>query len=195
MRALYLTNETSSFNTLIPEALEMQSIEVTVRTSPVEAAIEADAIISDRYPYKIPGHVCDQFAGKSINLHSSMLPRYRGSYPILFSVLAGEDPGWSLHRIDRVIDDGEVLFQKHVHTDLATDTLRTLWLRCQLEMMAYLASNFSYFCVHSRFPDSCQQSRVDDARFYYRSDLSQVNRLLTKGWDTPVSELYGLNPI
>ena len=119
MRALYLTNNRSNFNTLIPEALEMQSIEVTVRTSPVEATIKADVIISDRYPHKIPEHICDQFADKSVNLHSSMLPRYRGSYPILFSVLAGEDPGWSLHKIDRVIDHGEVLFQKHVHTRIS----------------------------------------------------------------------------
>jgi len=195
MRALYLTNNRSNFNTLIPEALEMQSIEVTVRTSPVEATIKADVIISDRYPHKIPEHICDQFADKSVNLHSSMLPRYRGSYPILFSVLAGEDPGWSLHKIDRVIDHGEVLFQKHVHTYLATDTLRTLWVRCQLEMMTYLASNFSYFYIHSRFPDLCQQSSIGDGKFYYREDLSQVARLLTQGWDTPVSELYGLNPL
>ena len=193
MRILYLTNESAEFSNVVPEALRSQGFSVRVQTKRLPARIDSptDLILSDRYSHKISASVCREFSTASLNLHSSFLPQHRGSYPILFSLLAGEVPGWTIHRIGEVIDSGEILFQKYISLCLNTDTLKTVWLRCQLEMMSYIASNLSQFIQYGRFADFTPIPCPTYGSFHYRQDFSSVSDLLTDGWDTPISLLYG----
>jgi methionyl-tRNA formyltransferase len=51
----------------------------------------------------------------SINVHPSLLPRWRGSTPIQSAILAGDDEtGVTIIKMDRGLDTGPILAQRHV---------------------------------------------------------------------------------
>ncbi len=48
-----------------------------------------------------------------VNIHSSLLPKYRGVHPVSWALINGEsETGVTLHRIDDGIDTGEILVQR-----------------------------------------------------------------------------------
>ena len=52
----------------------------------------------------------------SINLHGSLLPKYRGAAPIQWSLINGDkQTGLSTFFIDSKIDTGEIIKQKNIH--------------------------------------------------------------------------------
>jgi len=54
----------------------------------------------------------------SINIHSSLLPKYRGAAPINWAVLNGDkETGISIFQIEPKVDTGDVLFQKKILID------------------------------------------------------------------------------
>ena len=73
------------------------------------AALEPDALIVAAYGLILPPDVLDLPTAGCINVHASLLPRWRGASPIQAAVLAG-DPvsGVSLMRMEAGLDTGPV---------------------------------------------------------------------------------------
>jgi len=73
------------------------------------AALEPDALIVAAYGLILPPDVLDLPPAGCINVHASLLPRWRGASPIQAAVLAG-DPvsGVSLMRMEAGLDTGPV---------------------------------------------------------------------------------------
>lgn len=70
----------------------------------------------------------------SINLHYSLLPSYRGVYPVNWAIVNGEKKsGFTYHFVDEKIDEGEILMQIEVPVRL-DDTARTLQSRIDNEV-------------------------------------------------------------
>lgn len=64
-----------------------------------------------------------------LNLHYSLLPAFRGVYPVNWSIINGENvTGFTYHFVNERIDDGEIFMQVEVPVRLS-DTSRTLQLR------------------------------------------------------------------
>ncbi|MGD9948585.1 MAG: bifunctional UDP-4-amino-4-deoxy-L-arabinose formyltransferase/UDP-glucuronic acid oxidase ArnA [Desulfobulbus sp.] len=73
-----------------------------------------------------------------INLHGSLLPRYRGRCPVNWALLNGErETGVSLHYMTAKPDDGDIIGQKSVPIDDA-DTALTLFGKLDLAASALL---------------------------------------------------------
>jgi methionyl-tRNA formyltransferase len=65
----------------------------------------------------------------ALNLHYSLLPSYRGTYPVNWAIISGEvKTGFSFHLVDEEIDKGQTLIQHEIQIRF-TDTARTLQLR------------------------------------------------------------------
>jgi methionyl-tRNA formyltransferase len=65
----------------------------------------------------------------TINLHASLLPRYRGAAPINWALIHGETTtGVTTFVIDEKVDTGHILLQKSVPIDI-DDTAGDLWQR------------------------------------------------------------------
>lgn len=65
----------------------------------------------------------------TINLHYSLLPKYRGVYPVNWAIINGEDKtGITYHLVDNSIDGGNIVIQKSLSIDFY-DTARTLQKR------------------------------------------------------------------
>jgi len=65
---------------------------------------------------------------KIINLHGSLLPKYRGRAPINWAIINGEkETGVTVHFVDEGIDTGDIIYQEKVKiekTDTAIDVMK-----------------------------------------------------------------------
>jgi methionyl-tRNA formyltransferase len=78
-------------------------------------AIAPDAIIVVAYGRIIPKWMLDLPRLGNINLHASLLPKYRGAAPIQWAIANGEAvTGATTMRIDEGLDTGEMLLQREL---------------------------------------------------------------------------------
>ncbi len=88
--------------------------------------INPDAIIVVGYGRIIPQWMIDLPRFGNINLHASLLPKYRGAAPIQWAIAKGETiTGVTTMRIDAGLDTGDILQQRELPIDIE-DTAETL---------------------------------------------------------------------
>ncbi len=85
-----------------------------------------DAIIVVGYGRIIPQWMIDLPRLGNLNLHASLLPKYRGAAPIQWAIAKGESvTGVTTMRIDAGLDTGDILMQREIPI-AAEDTAETL---------------------------------------------------------------------
>jgi methionyl-tRNA formyltransferase len=90
------------------------------------AAIKPDAIIVVGYGRLIPQWMLDLPLFGNMNLHASLLPKYRGAAPIQWAIARGETiTGVTTMRIDAGLDTGDILLQQELPI-APDDTAETL---------------------------------------------------------------------
>jgi methionyl-tRNA formyltransferase len=90
------------------------------------AAIKPDAIIVVGYGRIIPQWMIDLPRFGNLNLHASLLPKYRGAAPIQWAIANGEEvTGVTTMRIDTGLDTGDILLQSEIPI-ASDDTAETL---------------------------------------------------------------------
>src|ERR1700732_5543419 len=90
------------------------------------AALAPDAIIVVGYGRIIPQWMIDLPRLGNLNLHGSLLPKYRGAAPIQWAIANGESvTGVTTMRIDAGLDTGDILMQREIRI-LPQDTAETL---------------------------------------------------------------------
>jgi methionyl-tRNA formyltransferase len=90
------------------------------------ATIHPDAIIVVGYGRIIPPWMIDLPRLGNLNLHASLLPKYRGAAPIQWAIASGESvTGVTTMRIDAGLDTGDILLQREIPI-ASDDTAETL---------------------------------------------------------------------
>lgn len=95
------------------------------------AALQPDIIVLAGYLKKIPEPVVDQYQGKIINIHPSLLPKYGGKnwYGIRVHQAVIEnkekESGCTVHHVTNIYDDGPIIAQAKVSV-CDDDTAETL---------------------------------------------------------------------
>ena len=122
---------------VVPPAVKKKALELglevrqtaSLKSDDAVAALEAlhpDLIIVASFGLILPPRVLAIPPYGCINLHPSLLPRYRGPAPIPAAILAGDDvTGASIMLMDEGIDSGPVLAQRTAPIDPA-DTTKSL---------------------------------------------------------------------
>ena len=83
--------------------------------SPRIRAARPDALVVAAYGLILPQAVLDVAAHGALNIHASLLPRWRGAAPIQRAILAGDaQTGVSIMQMDAGLDTGAVLAQSGV---------------------------------------------------------------------------------
>ncbi|AXR05728.1 formyltransferase family protein [Salinimonas sediminis] len=99
---------------------------------------DPDILVSVYYRYIIPGDVINACQQKAINLHPSLLPRYRGCSSLTWAIINGEsEVGYSYHYIDETIDTGNILVQQNIPV-YDWDTQGSLYYRVMFEALTTL---------------------------------------------------------
>lgn len=93
-----------------PTTLKDQAAEELIRS------FDADVIIDVAYGVIIPKNILEIPKFGFINVHPSLLPRWRGPAPIQHAILAGDqDTGVTIMKLDEGVDTGPIYLQKTYH--------------------------------------------------------------------------------
>ena len=108
--------------TAVHQRAEQLGIEVrtprTLRDDEQQAlfrALDADLAVVAAYGLILPKPILDAPKGGCINVHASLLPRWRGAAPIQRAILAGDEvSGVTIMKMDEGLDTGPVLFKREL---------------------------------------------------------------------------------
>lgn len=88
--------------------------------------LQADVMIVAAYGLILPSAILQLPRFGCLNIHASLLPRWRGAAPIQRAILAGDsETGITIMQMDAGLDTGDILLQKHC-TITAEDTTQSL---------------------------------------------------------------------
>ena len=89
-------------------------------------SLEIDAAVVCSFNYKIPKILLDSVKDGFLNVHPSMLPKYRGGNPYSRVIMNGEtETGVTIHFMDENFDTGDIIAQKpyHIHSKATMGTI------------------------------------------------------------------------
>lgn len=145
-----------------------------------------DLIVSCGYKYIIPSKIFDIPKFRSINIHPSYLPKYRGQHVINWAIINGEkETGITVHYIDEGVDAGDIIVQKKVPI-LFEDTAKMLHDRIYCEAIELLQHVLSTIVSGNTLPAQKQ----DDAKASYFRPRNPVDGAIN--WDKNGIEIYNL---
>ena len=110
----------ASLPILQPERIKEEQVQSQLKE------LSPDLLVVTAYSQKIPDEVIAIAPYGCINIHPSLLPKYRGAAPLIGAILNGEEKtGVTIMRIAAELDAGNILAQEELMID-PDDTLRTL---------------------------------------------------------------------
>lgn len=92
------------------------------------SSIKPDLIISASYGQKIPWETISKTPFGGLNIHPSILPRWRGADPVPWAIMSGDAQiGVTVVRLSEKFDDGKILAQQKIPLSAhdTSDPLRT----------------------------------------------------------------------
>ncbi|MGH9396436.1 MAG: methionyl-tRNA formyltransferase [Terriglobia bacterium] len=118
----------------------------------VIAGVQPDAIVVVAYGHLIPPWMIGLPPLGCINLHASLLPRYRGAAPVAWAIMRGERvTGNTTMRIDAGMDTGDICLQQELEIDEG-DTAETLAARLSVMGAALTVETLRRLADHSIQP-------------------------------------------
>lgn len=150
------------------------------------AAITPDAIIVVGYGCIIPPWMLNLPKYGNINLHASLLPKYRGAAPIQWAIASGEKTtGVTTMRIDEGLDTGDILLQQElaIFDDDTAETLAPKLAAIGGELMVTTLQRLESGTITPRQQDNDQASlapilKKEDGRIDFARPAQEIfNRL------------------
>jgi len=146
------------------------------------AALGADALVVAAYGLIIPARVLATTRLGGINVHASLLPRWRGAAPIQRALLAGDAlTGVSIMQMTAELDAGPVFAQRVVPID-AQDTAATLHQR-----LATAGAQLLVQTLDALAGGSARACAQDPHGATYAAKIDKHEALLD--WHRPAAEL------
>ena len=144
--------------------------------------IQPDAIIVVGYGRIIPQWMIDLPRFGNINLHASLLPKYRGAAPIQWAIARGESvTGVTTMRIDQGLDTGDTLLQKEVliSPDDTAETLAPKLATIGADLTVETLRQLDAGTVHPRSQDHTQATlapilRKEDGRIDFQRSAQEI---------------------
>jgi methionyl-tRNA formyltransferase len=129
-----------------------------------------ECIVIVGYGRIVPRWMLDLPPQGNINLHASLLPKYRGAAPIQWAIASGETvTGNTTMRIDEGLDTGDILLQRELPI-LAEDTSVTLAPRLAAMGAELLVETLAALAGHRLQPTPQDHTRATLAPILTRED-------------------------
>ena len=146
--------------------------------------LKPDLILVSSYGQMIPKSILDIPKKKSLNLHPSLLPKYRGASPIQTAILNGEKTtGITIMKIDEKMDHGPIIAQQE--TDIKPDdTYESLESRLSEEITKLLIEILPRYFKNKIKPkiqdeDNATYTKIltrDDGRIDLKENVQKIER-------------------
>ncbi len=165
------------------------------------ATFEADLMVVVAYGLILPAAVLETPRFGCINVHASLLPRWRGAAPIEHAILAGDaESGVTIMQMDVGLDTGEMLYKKSVAI-VATDnriSLEAKLTNAGTAALLHVLDNFSALqsSAETQLDSlSCYAPKIakQDALIDWNRSAELINRQIRAGIgrNPAYSELQG----
>lgn len=162
----------------VEQPLSLKNIEAQQQL----ASYQADLLIVVAYGLILPQAVLDTPAHGCINVHVSLLPRWRGAAPIQHAILAGDEKtGITIMQMDAGLDTGPILLQAEYPINptqtsaMLHDALADLGAATLLQALDQLANHQLHPQVQS------------DSLATYATKITKADALLD--WQQPATQL------
>ena len=165
--------------------------------------LKPDAIIVVGYGRIIPQWMLDLPPLGNINLHASLLPKYRGAAPIQWAIARGESvTGVTTMRLDAGLDTGDILLQREipVATNDTAETLSPKLAAAGAELTVETLRELRGGKLHPRKQDNSQASlapilKKEDGLIDFTSTATEIlNRVRGfQPWPGAYSKFRGKN--
>ena len=168
-----------------PEKLRLpENVEVVCEAEPDMIVVAAFGQILPKSVLDIPRYGC-------INVHASLLPKYRGAAPIQWSILDGEsETGITIMYMNEGLDTGDILLQKVVPID-AEETGGSLH-----DKLAETGAEALVEAIPGIIDGTLEPVPQGEMTTPYAKQLTKEMGRLDFSWDAEKLERYvrGLNP-
>jgi methionyl-tRNA formyltransferase len=145
--------------------------------------IGADLFIVAAYGKILPKEFLELPRYGAINVHGSLLPKYRGASPVQCAILEGEkETGVTLMRMNEKMDEGDILLQEKIKID-KKDTAETL-MKKLAELGAKMMAKFVQDCTKGKIAPIPQDHRKATYCKPVRRDDGKIN------WNNAAEEIY-----
>lgn len=179
----------------------------TLKTADIQqaiAALDADVMVVAAYGLILPKAVLQLPRHGCLNIHASLLPRWRGAAPIQRAILAGDtETGITIMQMDEGLDTGDMLLKKtcRIETD---DTAQTLHDKLQVLGAVAITETLhelEHGTLHPEKQDATQATYAaklskGEAQLDWRKDAVQLDREVRGYYPFPVAyTILGETPI
>lgn len=147
------------------------------------AALKPDIMIVVAYGLLLPKAVLETPALGCINVHGSILPRWRGAAPIQRAIESGDqETGITIMQMDEGLDTGHMLLKTKCEIT-AEDTAATLH-----DKLAEMGPPALLSTLHMLASDIAEPEKQDDALATYAQKLLKPEAVIN--WHAPADEIH-----
>ncbi|NJB67962.1 methionyl-tRNA formyltransferase [Desulfobaculum xiamenense] len=147
------------------------------------AALRPDLLVVAAYGLILPQSVLDIAPNGAINVHSSLLPKYRGAAPIQRAILSGDDfTGVTIMQMDKGMDTGDILLARATYIDM-NDTAETLH-----DDLAALGGRLIVEALERLRDGRLLRVKQDESKATYAAKLEKSEGELD--WTRPAQEVH-----
>lgn len=144
--------------------------------------LSPDLIIVAAYAQLIPEAILNLPKYGCLNLHASLLPKYRGSAIIQAAILNGdEQTGLTIIKMDKGLDTGKILAQIAINID-NEDTAGTLY-----DKLSGISADFTIETIKKYLTEKIKPMAQDSILASYAKELTKSDGLIN--WSKPASYL------
>jgi methionyl-tRNA formyltransferase len=144
-------------------------------------SFDADLGIAVSFGKIIPQSVFDLPKLKTINIHFSLLPKYRGAAPVQYALWKGEkETGVSSFYIEKTLDSGDILIEKKIKIDSKDtavslfDKLIPLGIKVMDETLLKLKSGEIKGIAQTGVPSFAPKLKKDDGIIYWTESAEDI---------------------
>ncbi len=158
---------------------------VTLRNSQAQQAlanVNADLMVVVAYGLILPQAVLDAPRLGCVNVHASLLPRWRGAAPIQRAILAGDaETGITIMQMDAGLDTGDMLHKVHCPIQ-PNETAQQLH-----DKLAHLGAQALLDCLPTLADGTAKPQKQDDSLTSYADKLQKAEAQIQ--WQQPAQAI------
>ena len=154
-------------------------------------ALNPDLIVTAAYGQIVGMKLLNSPKYRSINVHASLLPLYRGGAPIHKSIMDGQkETGVTIMYMEKQMDAGDILSQRSIPI-LDSDNCGTMF-----EKLSYLGRDLLLETIDKLVNNEITPIKQDEANATFAYNISKEEELLdfNKNARTVFNHIRGLNP-
>ena len=152
---------------------------------------EPDLIITCAYGQIIPKELLEYPKYKCINIHASLLPKYRGGAPIHHSIINGDKyTGVTIMYMDTKMDSGDILYQEKIEIT-STDNVGSMFNKLSI-LGSKMIKDFLPKFINNDF----EKIKQNEEEVTYAYNISKEDEKIdfNNSTESIYNKIRGLNP-